>query len=146
MTEHDQTTHALVCVECAAEAPPGGVGWRAMLTVGDEDAEDAEDVAVYCPACARGSSTRPHPDQAPGLSSVPSLERGMARSQSPTLNEMEPLVYVPASRKRSGGRRHWEPPATRLPTSCAAITRTAKPAPGGLTRRAASSTSHSGEA
>ena len=26
-------------------------GWRAYLT-GDEDAEDAEEVAVYCPACA----------------------------------------------------------------------------------------------
>jgi hypothetical protein len=31
---------------------PGALGWRALLTVGDEDAEDAEEVAVYCPACA----------------------------------------------------------------------------------------------
>ena len=48
----EETSHALVCEECAAEAPTGAVGWRAYLTVGDEDAEDAEQVAVYCPACA----------------------------------------------------------------------------------------------
>ena len=29
------------------------VGWRALFTVGDEDAKDvAEEVAVYCPECA----------------------------------------------------------------------------------------------
>ena len=39
-------------VECGRIAPPGAVGWRALLTVGDEDAEDIEEVAVYCPECA----------------------------------------------------------------------------------------------
>jgi hypothetical protein len=34
------------------EAPQCAVGWRALLTVGDEDAEDEEQVAVYCPECA----------------------------------------------------------------------------------------------
>ena len=42
----------LVCVECVAEAPPSAVGWRAVLTVGDEDAEEVEEVAVSCPTCA----------------------------------------------------------------------------------------------
>jgi len=32
--------------------PPGAVGWRGVLTVGDEDADDDEEVAVYCPECA----------------------------------------------------------------------------------------------
>jgi hypothetical protein len=52
MTERNQTKCVLVCVECAAEAPPDALGWQAYLTVGDEDAEDHEEVAVYCPACA----------------------------------------------------------------------------------------------
>lgn len=52
MTEREQTEHVLVCVECAAEAPPGAVGWRAVLAVGDEDTEDVLEVAVYCPTCA----------------------------------------------------------------------------------------------
>jgi rubredoxin len=52
MTEREQIDHVLVCPECAAEAPPGAVGWHAVLTVGDEDAEDVEEVAVYCPECA----------------------------------------------------------------------------------------------
>ena len=52
MTEPDQTTHVLVCAECVTEAPPGAVGWRGVLAVGDEDAEDAQEVAVYCLACA----------------------------------------------------------------------------------------------
>jgi hypothetical protein len=30
----------------------GARGWRALLTVGDEDTEDVEQVAVYCPECA----------------------------------------------------------------------------------------------
>ena len=38
-------------VECGA-ATEDGTAWKAMLTVGDEDAEDAEEVAVYCPAYA----------------------------------------------------------------------------------------------
>jgi hypothetical protein len=29
-----------------------GSGWLAYLTVGDEDAEDVEEVAVLCPTCA----------------------------------------------------------------------------------------------
>ena len=52
MTERAQTEHVLVCVECASEAPPGAVGWRAVLTVGNEDAEEIEEVATYCPTCA----------------------------------------------------------------------------------------------
>ena len=51
MTEREQTEYVLVCVECAAEAPPSAVGWRAVLAVGDEDTEVPE-VAVYCPTCA----------------------------------------------------------------------------------------------
>jgi hypothetical protein len=42
---------ALRCVECAATTTDG-IGWRALLAVGDEDAKDDEAVAVYCPACA----------------------------------------------------------------------------------------------
>ena len=45
MTERTQTEHRLLCVDCAAEAPTSAVGWRALLTVGDED-------ALYCPRCA----------------------------------------------------------------------------------------------
>jgi hypothetical protein len=52
MTESDQTTHVLVCAECAAAAPPGAVGWRGVLAVGDEDAKDVLEVAVYCPTYA----------------------------------------------------------------------------------------------
>lgn len=33
---------SLACVECDVEMEDD-VGWRAFLTVGDEDAEDAED-------------------------------------------------------------------------------------------------------
>ena len=40
----------LICVECTATTADG-YGWRAYLTVGDEDAEDVEEVAVYCPDC-----------------------------------------------------------------------------------------------
>ena len=41
----------LGCVECAARTTDG-IDWRAYLTVGDEGAEDDEEVAVYCPECA----------------------------------------------------------------------------------------------
>jgi hypothetical protein len=43
---------SLISVECGATAQPDAHGWRALLTVGDEDAEDVEEVAVYCPTCA----------------------------------------------------------------------------------------------
>lgn len=36
----------LVCVECEKPAPADARGWQAFLTVDDE-------VALYCPACAR---------------------------------------------------------------------------------------------
>jgi ribosomal protein L40E len=49
--EREQTEHLLVCAECAAEAPPGAFRWRACLIVGDEDAEDVEGVAMFCPEC-----------------------------------------------------------------------------------------------
>jgi hypothetical protein len=52
MIEREQTEHRLVCAECGKAAPPDARGWRGVLTVGDEDAEDEEAVAVYCPACA----------------------------------------------------------------------------------------------
>ncbi len=52
MTEREQTEHVLVCVECAGEAPPSAVGWRAVLVVDDEDSDGALGVAVYCPTCA----------------------------------------------------------------------------------------------
>jgi hypothetical protein len=46
----------LTCTECGAIAPPDASGWRALLAVGDEDAEEAaedvEEVGVYCPKCA----------------------------------------------------------------------------------------------
>ena len=47
----DVTDTMLVCAACAA-VTEDGTGWKAMLTVGDEDAEDDEAVAVYCPECA----------------------------------------------------------------------------------------------
>lgn len=48
----DSMCAQLACVECAADASPDAHGWRALLTVGDEDAEDDEEVAVFCPECA----------------------------------------------------------------------------------------------
>lgn len=42
----------LVCAQCAAVAPPEARGWKAELAVGDEDAEDVEAMAIYCPGCA----------------------------------------------------------------------------------------------
>ena len=51
MTEREQTEHVLVCVECGI-VTEDGAGWQAYLTVGDEDAEHVEQVAVYCPECA----------------------------------------------------------------------------------------------
>ena len=56
MTEREQTEHALVCVECAAEAPAGGVGWRAVLAVGDEGAEEFERSRCIARRVQRGSS------------------------------------------------------------------------------------------
>ena len=53
MTGREQTEHVLVCVECATDAPPGAVAWKAYLTVGDEDAEEVEEVAVYLPGVCR---------------------------------------------------------------------------------------------
>jgi hypothetical protein len=38
-------------VECGTETEDG-LGWRAYLIVGNEDAEDIEEVAVDCPECA----------------------------------------------------------------------------------------------
>ena len=46
------TDGLLVCTQCATDAPPDAFGWQAHLTVGDDDAEDAEEVATYCPECA----------------------------------------------------------------------------------------------
>jgi hypothetical protein len=48
----EHTTGPLVCAECGGASPPDARDWRALLTVGDEDAEDVEEVAVYCPECA----------------------------------------------------------------------------------------------
>ena len=42
----------LACAECGTVAPPDARGWRALLSVGDEAAEDVEEVAVYCARCA----------------------------------------------------------------------------------------------
>ena len=50
--EREQAEHLLVCAECATEAPPGAFGWLACLGVGDEDAEEIEEVVVFCPECA----------------------------------------------------------------------------------------------
>ena len=45
-------SHGLTCAECGGTAPPGAHGWKGLLTVGDEAAEDEEQVAVFCPNCA----------------------------------------------------------------------------------------------
>jgi hypothetical protein len=50
---------SLACTECRDPAPPGAVGWLAYLTLGDEDAEDVAEVAVYCPGCADREFDRP---------------------------------------------------------------------------------------
>lgn len=42
----------LLCAECGSDAAKDAKGWRAVLTVGDEGAEDVEGVAVFCPTCA----------------------------------------------------------------------------------------------
>jgi hypothetical protein len=39
------------CIECGVTSDDG-LGWRALLTAGDEEAEDNDEVAVYCPECA----------------------------------------------------------------------------------------------
>ena len=41
----------LYCIECAAKTTDG-YGWRAYLTVGDEDNEEALEAVVFCLACA----------------------------------------------------------------------------------------------
>jgi Zn finger protein HypA/HybF involved in hydrogenase expression len=54
MSERDELVgHAEVlrCDECGAVSADGR-GWRALLTVGPEEAEDEDDVAVLCPDCA----------------------------------------------------------------------------------------------
>lgn len=48
----------LICIEWV-ETSQDGVGWRALLTVGDEDAEDVEEVAIFCPACAEQEFNTP---------------------------------------------------------------------------------------
>jgi hypothetical protein len=54
LSDHPLIEHTrnLVCVDCAATTTDGHGGWRGLLTVGDEDAEDALEVAVFWPACA----------------------------------------------------------------------------------------------
>jgi hypothetical protein len=46
--EREQTQDVLTCVAVTEDA----TGWKAMLAVGNEDAEDVEEVAVYCSECA----------------------------------------------------------------------------------------------
>ena len=50
MTEHTQTS---TCSSASSLAPPRRTATPAVpcFTVGDEDAEDVEEVAVYCPVC-----------------------------------------------------------------------------------------------
>ena len=43
--EHAET---LRCTKCGTVSADGR-GWRALLTVGDEDAEDVDEVAAFCP-------------------------------------------------------------------------------------------------
>ena len=45
------TEQRLVCVECGT-VTHDGCGWRALLTTGDEEAVDNDEVAVYCSECA----------------------------------------------------------------------------------------------
>jgi hypothetical protein len=47
-THTEQSAETLRCVECAATSIDG-LSWRALLTAGDEEAEDNGEVAVYCP-------------------------------------------------------------------------------------------------
>ncbi len=51
MVTRDQTDDVLVCDVCIAMTTDG-IGWKAMLTAGDEDNEELIGVAVWCPACA----------------------------------------------------------------------------------------------
>jgi hypothetical protein len=51
MSERDELAErakVLRCDECGALSPDGR-GWRAFLTVGPEEAEDEDDIAVLCP-------------------------------------------------------------------------------------------------
>jgi hypothetical protein len=56
---NDAGSGPLVCAECGMVAIPDARGWRAMLAVADEDAEDVEEVAVYCPECAERGFDKP---------------------------------------------------------------------------------------
>jgi hypothetical protein len=47
----EQSAETLRCVECGARSTDG-IGWRALLTAGDEEAEDHDEVAISCPQCA----------------------------------------------------------------------------------------------
>jgi YgiT-type zinc finger domain-containing protein len=38
----------------------GAKGWRAVLAVGDEDAEQDEAIAIFCPACGEREFDGPH--------------------------------------------------------------------------------------
>jgi DNA-directed RNA polymerase subunit RPC12/RpoP len=48
----DHPRQTLRCAECGNEAAKDATGWLACLIVGDEDAEDIEEVAIFCPECA----------------------------------------------------------------------------------------------
>jgi len=48
----DHPRQTLRCAACGNEAAKDATGWRAVLTVGDEDEEEVEEVAVFCPECA----------------------------------------------------------------------------------------------
>jgi hypothetical protein len=53
----------LTCVECGREQPAGEVGWRAYLTVDDDEPAEA---VVYCPTCAAREFGVP-PDRRPKM-------------------------------------------------------------------------------
>lgn len=46
----DRMERSLVCAECGATTTDGR-GWRALPTVGDEAAEDEDQMAIFCPEC-----------------------------------------------------------------------------------------------
>jgi hypothetical protein len=51
MTKRDEKDYVLRCDECG-DTTTDGTGWKAALAVGGEDAEDVQEVAVFCPECA----------------------------------------------------------------------------------------------
>ena len=93
--------------------PHGGIGWRVYLTAGDEGAEDVEEVGLYCPACAEGSSTSREfgclrcrrLDQCLGATCSPNCCKPTQSSQSRYRERRAGSRFRPRSRRRASIRR-----------------------------------------